>query len=491
MCDISMGYCCPAKDYIGKHECEMTALEIKCPDSVMQKNISAEGIYPYCHHSTSARCHDEKNVSGCECSYWESLCRQFPEEGVCEDAVDFCCTSKRSSSWCACDFYTWALDFGYTSLKMRQQCSEAASRTSRGRYADEDAHLRYLFNSLTGEYWLNNTGWMNEEISHCDWFGVTCNDVKLVSEINLRNNNLTGELTFVDGDGTWYLFGMLWSLEVLDLSKNNIDGVIESWNYYDLRLLTHVDLSENKLAGVADILLSPTIRLANFSYNNLSSMSYMIVSKKAYTALEILDLSHNNIRQNSNDVLQDLPPNLKELILADNHIYGTFPKEFPVLRYMKRLIVDNNDFSGPLFNLPHTVPLVATLNLSNQKRNGIGGLTGSIPTDISSLVDLTELDLSQNYFTGILPASIGNIRFLKLLNVTHNSLHGEIPRELGVLSALEIIDLSDNDIMGSLPVEISNLSNLSALRISYNSFTGSISEKLNLLQNLKLVHLQS
>ncbi|KAL3785311.1 hypothetical protein HJC23_008875 [Cyclotella cryptica] len=468
MCDISMEYCCPKKDYTERNACELTALEIKCPDSVEQKNTSADGTYPYCHQAITAQCQDDIDAPGCACSYWESLCKQFPEAGVCEDAVNFCCIIRRSSSWCACDFYTWALDFGYTSQKMRQKCSEAASRTSRGKYEEEGKHLKSLYNSLGGEYWFNNTGWMTNN-SHCHWFGVTCNDVELVSELRLGNNNLTGELTFVDGDGTWYLCGMLWSLELLDLSKNNIYGIIESWNYYDLRLLTHVDLSENNLSGVADVLLSPAIRLANFSHNSLSSVTYMIVSRAAYTAVEIFDLSYNIIKQNADDVMKDLPPNLKELIISDNSIYGTFPKEFPVLRFMKRLIANNNYISGPLFNLPHTVPLIATLNLSTQKRNGVGGLTGSIPTDISSLVDLTELDLSHNDLTGSIPATIGNIRFLKLLDVSNNNLKGEIPRELGALSDIsEVLDLSSNGLSGSIPLEFKDFTG-GLIRLSNNT----------------------
>lgn len=169
---------------------------------------------------------------------------------------------------------------------------------------------------------------------------------------------------------------------MLDLAHNKISGILESWNYYDLRKLTSVDLSDNKLTGGLDILFSPLIRKFNVSHNQFDRIAHTIKSRHALNTIESVDFSHNIINQDAVSTLQKLPPNLKELILSNNQIHGTLPEEFPVLSFMKRFIANDNQINGKLLNFPRSMPLVSEINLSNQKHNG-GGLTGSIPTDLS------------------------------------------------------------------------------------------------------------
>ena len=50
-----------------------------------------------------------------------------------------------------------------------------------------------LYNSTVGANWTDNTGWMGEVGTECDWYGVTCSS-DFVSEISMPANNLSGSI---------------------------------------------------------------------------------------------------------------------------------------------------------------------------------------------------------------------------------------------------------------------------------------------------------
>ena len=64
------------------------------------------------------------------------------------------------------------------------------------------------------------------------------------------------------------------------------------------------------------------------------------------------------------------------------------------------------------------------------------------------------------------------------LDLSEESLSGSIPSELGDLLELTRLDLSDNSLTGEIPRELGNLTNLTELRLSGNNLTGCIPEAL-------------
>ena len=50
-----------------------------------------------------------------------------------------------------------------------------------------------LYNSTNGDEWINNTGWGTDS-SHCDWYGVTCDENEHVTILDLGGNMLSGTL---------------------------------------------------------------------------------------------------------------------------------------------------------------------------------------------------------------------------------------------------------------------------------------------------------
>ena len=116
--------------------------------------------------------------------------------------------------------------------------------TSGNAYAQDSvesdrAVLVALYNATDGPNWTDNTNWLsNEPLS--EWHGVATNDDGHVTELNLRRNQLTGEIPVE--------LGQLSQLQRLILGPNQLTGEIpaELGNLANLQLLY---LHGNELNG--------------------------------------------------------------------------------------------------------------------------------------------------------------------------------------------------------------------------------------------------
>ena len=91
------------------------------------------------------------------------------------------------------------------------------------------------------------------------------------------------------------------------------------------------------------------------------------------------------------------------------------------------------------------------LNLYNKN------LTGTIPSEIGNLINLTRLDLTYNQLTGNIPIEIGNLTNLTFFSLKDNAFTGPIPSEVGNLSKLNFLRLANNQLNGEIPIEMCNL----------------------------------
>ncbi|GKE32835.1 receptor protein-tyrosine kinase CEPR2, partial [Tanacetum coccineum] len=89
-------------------------------------------------------------------------------------------------------------------------------------------------------------------------------------------------------------------------------------------------------------------------------------------------------------------------------------------------------------------------------------LTGKISPAISALDSLQTLILPSNFITGELPASIVNCANLRVLNVSSNNITGSLP-DLSKLVKLEVLDISNNYFAGKFPAWIGSLTALTQL----------------------------
>ena len=89
------------------------------------------------------------------------------------------------------------------------------------------------------------------------------------------------------------------------------------------------------------------------------------------------------------------------------------------------------------------------------------GMTGSVPSEWSSMTKLEALMIHDNDLVGTLDGT----RFAAMSNLRHlwlstNLFIGSIPSEIGSLSHLEDLALQSNSFRGALPSEIGGLSSL-------------------------------
>jgi len=157
----------------------------------------------------------------------------------------------------------------------------------------------------------------------------------------------------------------------------------------------------------------------------------------------------------------------------NNQLTGSIPTELVNLTNLTVLVLPDSQLTGSIPTELANLTNLTVLDLSNNQ------LTGSIPTELGNLTNLTNLNLSNNQLTGSIPTELGNLTNLTNLNLSNNQLTGSIPTGLTNLSSL---DLSNNQLTGSIPTDL----NLSSLDLSNNQLTGLIPRQLGHLSNLEL-----
>ena len=169
--------------------------------------------------------------------------------------------------------------------------------------------------------------------------------------------------------------------------------------------------------------------------------------------------------------------------LYSNNLTGTIPTELEDLTELTGLRLPDNNLSGAIPTELGALTKLRRLDLH------INGLSGSIPTELGALTELTGLRLYDNDLSGAIPTELGNLTKLENLYLNDNGLSGSIPTELGALTELTGLLLYDNDLSGSIPTQLGNLTALEELRLNNNNLSGSIPtqvENLTALEELKL-----
>lgn len=174
------------------------------------------------------------------------------------------CTSRRRSS--RSGFFTAVAAAAAAAVALAPQfgCALAVSAS----YLDvQFSGLEALYNSTGGEQWSSSAGWRDPVLGVCGWYGVTCDGSgQNVTGLSLAGNGLAGNLTeaielfdilsLVNIDlsdntlvGPVALgFGLMPSLEVLDLSRNRLSSLPASWGA-EASSLQHLSLQLNEISG--------------------------------------------------------------------------------------------------------------------------------------------------------------------------------------------------------------------------------------------------
>ncbi|PHT75255.1 putative leucine-rich repeat receptor-like serine/threonine-protein kinase [Capsicum annuum] len=398
--------------------------------------------------------------------------------------------------------------------------------------------------------------WNSSNIHVCNWTGIVCDmKIKRVVELDLSHHSLRGkispslfDLTFLhilDLSGNLLEgsipaeLGRLLRLNQLSLSSNLLDGKIPNELGY-LDELKYLDLGSNNLSGAIPVSLfcncSASLQYMDLSNNSLSGeipmddhcalsglkflllWSNELVGKvpralSKSTKLEWLDLESNSFNgELPSDIVSKMPrlqflylsyndfdshrdntdltpffaslvnsSNLQELELAGNNLGGVLP---PIIgnisKNLAQIHLDDNLIYGPI---PTQISSLGNLTLLNLSSNH---LNGTIPRELCQMGKLERLYLSNNSLSGVIPSAFGNVSHLGLLDLSKNKLSGMIPDTFADLPQLRRLLLHDNYLSGTIPSSLGECVNLEILDLSHNRITGAIPSAVAGLSSLKL-----
>ncbi|CAH0492528.1 unnamed protein product [Peronospora farinosa] len=111
--------------------------------------------------------------------------------------------------------------------------------------------------------------------------------------------------------------------------------------------------------------------------------------------------------------------------------------------------------------------------------------------DLSVMVSLEQLDLSDNQLYGGFPAWLGDMTMLRLLNVANNKLTGDIPPSFAGNDALELINVSGNGLSASTLGFFDAFHRLQHLDLSSNTFAMELSSNLFSSPFLRTINLSN
>ncbi|XP_040382692.1 probable LRR receptor-like serine/threonine-protein kinase At1g74360 [Oryza brachyantha] len=200
----------------------------------------------------------------------------------------------------------------------------------------------------------------------------------------------------------------------------------------------------------------------DLSNSNIAGPSFSGFSR--LTGLTHLDLSSNSITGELQDDLKHCQ-SLQHLNISNNLIGGIF--DLSNLINLRTLDVSQNRFLGRMDrNFPRICGNLTFLSVSSNS------LTGRIDRLFDSCSRLKHVDLSWNSFTGMVWPGIERLRQFKANN---NNLTGRIsPGMFTAGCKLHSLNIAINSLYGSFPSSIGNCSNLKFLSVWGNSFDGSI-----------------
>ncbi|PKI73368.1 hypothetical protein CRG98_006306 [Punica granatum] len=178
---------------------------------------------------------------------------------------------------------------------------------------------------------------------------------------------------------------------------------------------------------------------------------------------------------------------LSNIGLQRNGFYGALPS-FSGLSELRFAYLDNNNFDTIPPGFFDGLSSLQVLALDYNPLNKTSGW--SLPPELATSAELTNLSLINCNLVGPLPGYLGELPSLTVLKLSYNRLSGEIPASFNQ-SMTQILWLNDQDgggMSGTLDVIPSMLS-LTQLWLHGNRFSGTIPENIGALSSLKDLNL--
>ncbi|PIN25574.1 Leucine-rich repeat protein [Handroanthus impetiginosus] len=279
--------------------------------------------------------------------------------------------------------------------------------------------------------------------------------------LRLTGNMFSGSLT--------ESIGYLPQVEIIDLRRNRLEGLISETPLFNLSKLTVLYLSSNSNLTVRiDPSWNPPSQLEGLLLGSCKLGPYFPRWLQKQKRLEILDISNAKISDGVPDWFWDNMQNCVQLNMSYNQMYGVVP-DLSSKRTLYYISLSSNMFNGSLPLLP---PAVSDVNFSGNK------FSGTI-FNYCYLRNLHFLDLSDNLLFSQIPQSCFiNLMSLNYLDLANNNFSGEIPNLVDLVCRVFSLHLRNNSFTGEILKSLKNCSNLVILDLGGNNFTGIIPDWL-------------
>nr|XP_016446772.1 PREDICTED: leucine-rich repeat receptor-like serine/threonine-protein kinase BAM3 [Nicotiana tabacum] len=306
----------------------------------------------------------------------------------------------------------------------------------------------------------------------CSWNGITCDDTKSVTSIDISNLNISGSLSPNIHELT--------TLQILNISNNLFSGNL-SWEIPRLKALQVLDAYNNNFSGPLPLVVTRLLQLKHLDFGGNYFSGQIPLGYGNFNQLEFLSLAGNDLRGPIPRELGNLT-NLRWLQLGYfNQFDGGIPQELGKLVNLVHLDLSSCNLDGPIPAELGNLNMLDTLFLQKNQ------LTGMIPPELGNLTSLKSLDLSINELTGAIPIEFSGLQELTLLNLFINNVRGEIPQCIAELPELEVLNLWRNNFTGFIPSKLGMNGKLVEIDLSSNRLTGLIPKSLCLGRNLRIL----
>ena len=249
--------------------------------------------------------------------------------------------------------------------------------------------LAALYEATEGANWTRDDKWLSDAPTG-EWYGVITDSAGHVTEIDLGDNGLSGELPDA--------IGRLNNLTILNVENNDLRGPLPF-------TLTSLSLRELRFAGTE--LCVATNDAYRAWMETVETVESTGVDCTVSSDREILTALYHatggpNWKSNHNwltdkplgewhGVRTDGTGRVVRLVLGNNNLRGTLPPELGHLSELEYLTMNLNELHGP------------------------------IPPELGALTALRDLRLQRNRFTGRVPPELGLLSELEVLY-----LHGRL-----------------------------------------------------------------
>ncbi|KAB2616016.1 receptor-like protein 2 [Pyrus ussuriensis x Pyrus communis] len=306
-------------------------------------------------------------------------------------------------------------------------------------------------------------------------------------EIHMAANNLEGDISMLN-------FSKLSHLSKLDLFLNHFTGTFPTC-LYSCQSLKAINLASNNLEGQIqpEILSLKSLSFLSLSgFTNINGAMKILMHCKGLQTL-ILSYSFNGEEIPADEGMLGFGgfQNLRMLLFYYCEFTGQMPLWFSKLKNVEILIVVGSRITGPIPRSLGTLPKLLFLSLEDSQISGefpkeLCGLPRlvheSTTTQVDDYVDLPLFTTSNLVY----PRRFSN--WPPTISLSFNHIHGRIPTEISQIHLVHNLDLSGNNFSGNIPEQISNLKNLENLSLSMNQLSGNIPLSLASLNFLKYLN---